>query len=75
MSQIKALNLSLIKGAREVEHLSRIILLLRFIVIFTRKVSSGIKWTRAPSSNTLHGGHTHNGKLNFVHPGTPALLT
>lgn len=35
MSQIKALNLYLIKGAAEVEHLNRIILLFRFIIIIT----------------------------------------
>jgi len=65
MSQIKALNLSLIKGAAEVEHLSRIVLLFRFIII-TRIVSSDIKWTEsAPLSKAVCGTQEtqqHNGK-------------
>lgn len=47
MSQIKALNLSLIKGAAEVEHLRRIILLFRFTIIITRRVSYDIKLTES----------------------------
>ena len=73
MSQIKALNLSLIKGAAEVEHLSRIILLFRFIIIITRIVSIDIKWTKSSfeQSTVQNTGDTlvqwEAGEL--VHPG------
>lgn len=79
MSQIKALNLSLIKGAPEVEHLSRIILLFRFIIIITRIVSSDIKWTESSfeQSTVQNIGDTPAQweASELVHPGTLPHLT
>lgn len=79
MSQIKALNLSLIKGAAEVEHLSRIIMLFRFIIIITRIVSSDIKGTESSfeQSTAQNTGDTlaRWGVGEFVHPGMLPHLT
>lgn len=60
MSQIKTFNISLIKWAREFEYPSRTTVLLRFVIIITRTVSSDTKWTGI-SSEQSNEEDTHNG--------------